>query len=391
MQEHVESKLTNVVDHVSAFEGAPVPATNKSPKYRYVREQIRESIETQRYGPGERLPADSELALQFDTSRLTVIRALRDLEVEGLVKRRAGAGTFVSIPVQLEPHEFGLLIPDLGDGEIFEPICRGMARSGKSARQALLWGNVSASAKTKERQAEELCRYFISRKVSGVFFAPVELTEHKDQVNIRIAEELERASIPVVLLDRCIYPFPRRSHFDLVGIDNVRAGYSITERVLKSGCQRVAFVSRPGSAPTIQMRVAGYREALWRNKMTVDPFLIMEFDPANKDEFKSFMQAARPDGVVCANDFTAGQLMHTAIASGISIPDELRMVGFDDVKYASLLPVPLTTVHQPCAEIGAAAVTAMLQRLEKPDLTGREILLDFRIIVRRSCGGAEHR
>ena len=380
----------NVMEDVSALEETSIPVTNKSPKYRFVREQIRESIETQRYGPGERLPADSELAARFDTSRLTVIRALRDLENEGLVKRRAGAGTFVSTPVQLEPHEFGLLIPDLGDGEIFEPICRGMARSGKSARQALLWGNVSASAKTKEQQAEELCRYFISRKVAGVFFAPVELTEHKDQLNIRIASELERARIPVVLLDRCIYPFPRRSHFDLVGIDNVRAGYCITEQVLKTGCRRVAFVSRPDSAPTIQTRIAGYREALLRNACEVDPLLVAEFDPADKEEFKSFMQAVRPDGVICANDFTAGQLMHSAIASGVSIPDELRMVGFDDVKYASLLPVPLTTVHQPCAEIGAAAVTAMLQRLEKPDLTGRDILLDFRIIVRQSCGGSEN-
>ncbi len=382
-----ESKLTNVMEDVSSLESTSVSATSKGPKYRLIREKIRESIETRCYGPGERLPADSELALQFDTSRLTIIRALRDLEMEGLVKRRAGAGTFVSIPVQLEPHEFGLLIPDLGDGEIFEPICRGMARSGESARQALLWGNVSASAKTKEQQAEELCRYFISRKVSGVFFAPVELTEHKDQLNIRIAAELERAQIPLVLLDRCIYPFPRRSHFDLVGIDNVRAGYSITERVLHSGCRRVAFVSRPGSAPTIQMRSAGYREALWRNKVALDPVLVAEIDPADTNKFKKFMHAARPDGVVCANDFTAGQLMHSAIGAGLRIPDDLRIVGFDDVKYASLLPVPLTTVHQPCAEIGAAAVTAMLQRLEKPGLSGRDILLDFRIIVRQSCGG----
>lgn len=370
---------------VDEAEGASV--TIKTPKYRLVREQIRASIESQRYGPGERLPADSELASHFDTSRLTIIRALRDLEAEGLVKRRAGVGTFVSIPVELEPHEFGLLIPDLGDGEIFEPICRGMARAGKSVRQALLWGNVSASARTKEQQAEELCRYFVSRKVSGVFFAPVELTEHKDQLNIRIADELERARIPVVLLDRCIYPFPRRSHFDLVGIDNVRAGFSITERVLESGCRRVAFVSRPGSAPTVQMRITGYREALWRNKIAFEPNLIAEIDPSDGGQFKELMHSARPDGIVCANDFTAGQLMHSAITAGLHIPGDLRMVGFDDVKYASLLPVPLTTVHQPCAEIGAAAITAMLQRLEKPDLTGRDILLDFRIIVRQSCGG----
>ncbi|MBV8572749.1 MAG: substrate-binding domain-containing protein, partial [Acidobacteriaceae bacterium] len=65
-------------------------------------------------------------------------------------------------------------------------------------------------------------------------------------------------------------------------------------------------------------------------------------------------------------------------------PDDLCVVGFDDVKYANLLPVPLTTVRQPCADIGAAAITAMLQRLERPAITGRDILLDFRIVVRQS-------
>ncbi len=360
----------------------------KGPKYRQVREGIRRALAAREYGPGDRLPTDAEFGAKFDASRLTVIRALRDLELEGLVRRRAGSGTFVCAPVEIERHEFGLLIADLGDGEILEPICRGMARAGESARQALLWGNVPASAKRKEEQALELCRYFVSRKVSGVFFAPVELTEHKDQVNVEIAQELDRASIPVVLLDRCIYSFPQRSHYDLVGIDNVRAGYQITQRLVEAGCRRIAFVYRPASAPTAGARIAGYREALWRSGILPEPALIAEMDPSDLDAFQKFIQLAGPDGIVCANDFTAGQLMHSAMALGLQIPTDLKVVGFDDVKYASLLPVPLTTVHQPCAEIGAAAITAMLQRLEKPGLTGREILLDFQIIVRQSCGGA---
>jgi GntR family transcriptional regulator, arabinose operon transcriptional repressor len=353
-----------------------------------VRESIRHLIASQRYGVGDRLPTDSEFATQFDTSRLTVIRALRDLEVEGLVRRKAGSGTFVSPPVEIiEPHEFGLLIADLGDGEILEPICRGMARAGESTRQALLWGNVSAAAKSKEQQAIELCRYFISRKLSGVFFAPVELTEHKDQVNVQITQELDRAEIPIVLLDRCIYSFPQRSHYDLVGIDNVRAGCQITQRLIARGCRRIAFVYRPGSAPTAGARIAGYREALWRSGILPEPQLIAVMDPSEITAFRQFMETAKPDGIVCANDFTAGQLMHSAMALDLQIPEDLKVVGFDDVKYASLLPVPLTTVHQPCPDIGAAAITAMLQRLERPNLTGREILLDFQVIIRQSCGG----
>jgi GntR family transcriptional regulator of arabinose operon len=71
---------------------------------------------------------------------------------------------------------------------------------------------------------------------------------------------------------------------------------------------------------------------------------------------------------------------------GVRVPDEMRIVGIDDVKYASLLPVPLTTQHQNCADIGAMAMATMLQRLEKPDLPTRDILLQTHTVIRKSCG-----
>jgi len=70
------------------------------------------------------------------------------------------------------------------------------------------------------------------------------------------------------------------------------------------------------------------------------------------------------------------------------IPRDVRIVGIDDVNYASLLPVPLTTIRQPCREIGAAALEAMLDRLDRPNMPARDILLDCELIVRESCGAA---
>ena len=98
-----------------------------------------------------------------------------------------------------------------------------------------------------------------------------------------------------------------------------------------------------------------------------------------------------PDGIVCANDFTAANLMKTLNELNIVVPDEVRMAGIDDVKYASLLPVPLTTIHQPCSQMGLAAVEAMVQRLHKPDLPARDILLNFQLVVRQSSGRGERR
>jgi DNA-binding LacI/PurR family transcriptional regulator len=98
------------------------------------------------------------------------------------------------------------------------------------------------------------------------------------------------------------------------------------------------------------------------------------------------MDVQRPEGIVCANDLTAARLMQTLLSLGMRIPDEVRIVGMDDVKYASLLPVPLTTIHQDCAGIGAVAMATMLERLEHPELPVRDVLVPTKLVVRRSCG-----
>ena len=78
--------------------------------------------------------------------------------------------------------------------------------------------------------------------------------------------------------------------------------------------------------------------------------------------------------------------MQTLLAIGKRIPEDIRIVGFDDVKYARLLPVPLTTQHQPCKDIGRVALAVMLDRLANPDLPTRDVLLGCKLIVRQSCG-----
>jgi Periplasmic binding protein-like domain len=71
---------------------------------------------------------------------------------------------------------------------------------------------------------------------------------------------------------------------------------------------------------------------------------------------------------------------------GVSVPQEMRIVGIDDVKYASLLPVPLTSQHQNCADIGAIAMATMLQRIEIPNLPTRDVLVQTNAVIRKSCG-----
>jgi len=362
---------------------------DKIPKYQRVYGALERGIRSGQWLRGDRLPSEAQLVRQFGASRITVGRAVRDLQLAGLVERRAGSGTFVKGERAAAAPSFGLLIPDLGETEIFEPICQGMLASPLAREHALVWGSFAGPAASKEERAWELCRQYIDRKVSGVFFAPLELTSAKDEVNQRIARALDEARIPVVLLDRTVLPYPQRGHHDLVGIDNRRAGYLVTEHLLGAGARRIAFLGMPNAAATVDARECGYREALHAWSAPFDRSLAHRMDPADAAGVRALMESNRPEGIVCANDSTAARLMHTLLELGYAVPRDVRLVGIDDVEYARLLPVPLTTLRQPTRQIGAAALAAMLDRVAGADLPTRDILLHGTLVVRRSCGASE--
>ncbi len=110
-------------------------------KYKKIFEQLQQAIaEGQIRKEGQRIPSEAQLSRTCGASRLTVARALKDLEALGLIDRRPGSGSYVRKPVQSEGLTFGLLIPELGQTEIFEPICQGMARASRATHAALVWG-----------------------------------------------------------------------------------------------------------------------------------------------------------------------------------------------------------------------------------------------------------
>lgn len=360
-----------------------------APKYLRVYGALRRDIESGRWNEGEQLPSELELVRTFRVSRITVTRAVRDLCEAGLVKRVPGSGTFIRPARSRVMHSFGLLIPDLGETEIFEPICQGMMASPHARDCALIWGGAAGEDATKEARALSLCRQYVGRSVSGVFFAPLEHTEAKNAVNHRILQALDDARIPVVLLDRPAAPYPQSGRHDLVGIDNRRAGYVLTEHLLSLGCRRIAFLGVPGAAATVDAREAGYREALYAHAIGLPATWSTwahRIDPDDLPAMRALMKSLRPDALLCANDRTAGRLMHTLRLLEYRVPHDIRLVGIDDVEYARLLPVPLTTLRQPTHQIGDAALGMMLERIARRTLPPRELRLDCELIVRDSCG-----
>src|SRR2546423_7476238 len=142
-------------------------------KHRQVYSSLSRDIHSGRWKLGERLPSEAQLVARFGVSRITIGRAVRDLQAAGLVERRAGSGTFVKRAHAAGGCSFGLLIPNREETGIFEPIWEGMMASPRARGHALVWGSAAAQ-RPKERSEEHtselqslaylVCRLLLEKK-----------------------------------------------------------------------------------------------------------------------------------------------------------------------------------------------------------------------------------
>lgn len=336
---------------------------------------------------GEQIPTERVLAERYGVSRPTISRVLNRLRDAGQLKRVVGAGSFLTAPEKGRDHAratIGLFVPGLGRGEIFEPICARIAELSQEYEITLVWGSIPGSG--NEDRGERLlraARYFVAQGLDGVFFQPVERETGAEAKNLRIASVFDQAGVPLVLLDCDYLPYPERSGHDLVGIDNIAAACRLCGHLLGQGARRVDFVWPPDTAGTRNLRLIGYREALRRAGLVPEGRFEHEGDPRNPDFAEELLRSGATD-LICVNDETAALLMGTFGELGLSVPGDLRIAGFDDVKYARLARVPLTTMRQPCRDLGELALRTMIDRIEHPDRPTRTITTDARLCERES-------
>ncbi len=361
-------------------------STRDIAKHREIYERIHHAILSGEYAIGQRIPTEAELGSWYHASRPTIARALRDLEQEGYLTRRRGAGTFVREFKRAPSRLLGLTVPHTESG-ILAPVCSEILhRAEKCGYGVLFGGAVARRAEAVPQDIAAFCQPFIERKVAGVFFLPLIPPRSRQDANRQIARRLTEAGISVVLLDRDIQDYPDRSPYDLVGVDNRRNGYVVTQHLLKQGCRRIVFVTIDLPVSTSTARAAGYRDALVDHGITPEPDWVQRWATTYDVDFVRGLLALQADAFVCINDDVARLLMHHLAVLGVRVPDDVRIVGFDDLPFSASLPVPLTSMHQPTRDIGASAMDAMISRLENPQLPARDIMHRCELAVRKSCG-----
>jgi len=358
----------------------------RKPLYLAIFDHVRENIIAGAYQADGRVPTDGQLMRRFHTTRATVSKAMKELERTGLIQRRPGAGSFVRPSDSSNGAFVSTLIAGLGDTEFFEPICAQIAQACHPCKLSLIWGaSTLATPVDGDTKIETFVAHLKTQNVTGVFFVPDELTEDAaDNRNLKIAQTLTAAGIAVVLLDRDVVPFPEQGPYDLVGIDNMAAGHKQTRHLIDCGCSRILYVTRPGQLWTKTARIAGYRLALQQAGLpSADHAQVCAGDATDLTFCKSLLKL-NPDGIVCFHDPVAAHLIQNFQKLGVRIPQRIKIVGLDDVRYSEFLPIPITTLQQPCASIGTQAADLMVRRLNRDKHPPRRILFDTRLIVRTS-------
>ena len=354
------------------------------PPYREIADRIRAKIGTGEYADG-RIPSERALIRQCGVSRATAAKALAALESEGVIVRRRGAGAFVKPRRPPSGQSFvSTLIADMDVREFFSAICGAIANRARSYNLNLIWG--------ARQEFNELARNgslddYVARcrreNIRGVFFVPQDALGERgiEKRNQEIAETLRANGITVVLIDRDIVPFPRRSTFDFVGIDNVQAGYEQAQHLLRQGCRRVVYVSHGKQVWTVDARFSGMRNALEERGLPTTDRLLFRGDPEDPAFVREVMRQ-RPDGIAFIHDDMTIAFMGTYSRL---YQRRIKYIGLDDISFSRHLGI--SSLRQPARFIGEEAARLMALRLDHDTLPPRQVLFSAELMPRASTLG----
>jgi len=350
-------------------------------KHKVLFEILRREILAGKYNKDMRLPSEATLARRFGISRPTISRVTLDLKREGLIVTHQGAASTITRFALNATGALGLVVPGESYAEIFKPILASLDGIAERAGWDLIHGEIKSSdPKVRAREVRRLAYRFSTEHVTGVFFQPLEFLKNAYRASEEAVRYFEEAGIAVLLLDYDIMPMHERSRYDIVGIDNVAAGYAIGRHLLESGARRLAFLHRPDAASTVTNRMRGVASAVLEKggNWSLNGNVLFA-EPENRRAVARFIAKNRPDTFVAGNDLAAIRLQETLRKIG-GAAAHLRLAGFDDVAAAE--KAGLTTMRQPLDDIAAVAFQTLISRINSPGLPPRTILLPATLVAR---------
>ncbi len=275
-----------------------------------------------------------------------------------------------------ETHTIGLIVPD-NSNPFFAEMAHSVEYTAYGSGHAVVLCN---SDDDVEREALYL-DLLLKRQVDGIVL--VAAATSGDSLRA-----LNQRGLPLVVVDRDL-PYPAH---DCVLTDHEAGGYAATEHLAQLGHKRIACIAGPSDLGSSTGRVAGHRAALRAAGLRVDQSMVVRGDFRDHSGYvatqKLLKRAKPPTAIFACNDLMAIGAMAAARDAGLNVPEDISVVGFDDIHLAGYLNPPLTTIAQPMAELGRGAVELLLERLLDRSLPPRRVMLRNRLVIRRTTAVA---
>ncbi|MDI9486183.1 MAG: GntR family transcriptional regulator, partial [Bacillota bacterium] len=356
--------------------GNPTEFHERRMLYLQVRDYILNQIEEGVLVPGEKIPPERELAEKLNVSRYTARRALQELVDEGVLYRVQGSGTYIR--ERNNSHKrldaIGIVMPFV-EAEIEMMILCGMQRAlRRTPYTMMLYTSHNDSA--KEAEAVSL---LTSEGVAGLILMP----SHDKGAGMS-ALPLKRDGFPFVMVDRTIEAFQA----NCVVSDNQQGGNQAARHLLDLGHRKICFLYHQiDTSSSIRQRLRGFKEAFREHDVSGGDSYAFDHQKG-VEELKAFLQMQEYTAVVAGNATVAASLITACRDLKLSIPKDLSIVSFDDLKMVRMLDVSLTTVNQHSELMGEKAVELLLYLIENGDdqlLPLTQLYLPTALMVGNSC------
>jgi LacI family transcriptional regulator len=274
-----------------------------------------------------------------------------------------------------ETHTLGLILPDSAN-----PFFAKVGRSIEAAAFDLAYSVVLCNSEGNLDREQHYTEVLTGKQVDGIIF--VAAGDHTKSLSVLLGR-----GVPFVVIDRDLPD----AKVDAVLADNRQGGYLATRHLLGLGHRRIACISGPSNVTPSAERVTGYRQALAEADLPVQESLILRGDFHLESGWRAASELLRrpapPSAVFACNDLMAIGVMRAAAELARRIPEDLAVVGFDDIELSAYAVPPLTTVVQPTSDMGRRAVQLLMDRIGDPGLPHRREIFPTTLTVRASCGG----
>ncbi|WP_070000071.1 LacI family DNA-binding transcriptional regulator [Cellulosilyticum sp. I15G10I2] len=277
--------------------------------------------------------------------------------------------------VTRQTKTIGLILPDISN-PFFPELARGAEDKASEAGYSIMYCNTDDDMKKEDKYIQMLTE----KMVDGIIIT--QSTARK-----MTSEKLQSVTTPIVLIDRDVEGEGIRGK---VLVDNLMGAYEAMKHLILKGHKKIVFVAGPLTSNTTKARLEGYKKALKEFKIPFNQNYILEGQYKSEWGFNAVKQLFEKDydfdAVFCGNDLIAISVVRALKDAGKLIPQNIAVIGYDDIPMASLIEPPLTTVRQPIYEMGYHAAEMLVDIIENPneDIEERSVLLDTQLIIRKT-------